>query len=256
MEIVSVYQLQGNMDQLAQSLADALRITPYEARSRINGSSGGPTIVATFATSEQATHCVARLNDFGFKTLKIEPCQIESDKNRFFVRTLQFLADRLHLVTQENRALDIPYHDVKLLLRGAGIVTHTQVESNTKKKFALGRAVATGGLVRNKKVKSATQNHNQERQPFCHIYAQGQGPIVLRQADIDYTGLGVNRQLSRDANFNWICTELRNRCNAADWDDRLKTRPGLAQVLGPAFDPESDLDMAITLVRLAQRAKG
>jgi hypothetical protein len=77
--------------------------------------------------------------------------------------------------------------------------------------------------------------------------------VVLRQADIDYTALGDKRQPSRVANFNWICAELRRRCTAVDWDDRLQTRPGLAQVLGPAFDPESYLNLAITLVVLAKK---
>ena len=37
-----------------------------------------------------------------------------------------------------------------------------------------------------------------------------------------------------------------------DWDDRLLTKPGLAQVLGPAFDPELYLDLAVTLIVLVK----
>ncbi len=99
-----------------------------------------------------------------------------------------------------------------------------------------------------KKVKTVTATANQDREPFCHLYTTGQPPVVLRQNEIDYSTLGEHRQLSRDANFTWICTELRRRCSAAQWDDRLQTRPGLAQVLGPAFDPEQHLDIAIALI--------
>jgi len=253
MEIVSVYQLQGETDTLAHDLAEALGTTPYEARARVSVPGGGPAIVANFATAEQAADCTARLNAAGFKTLTVESGQIESDWNRLLIRQLQFATDRLQLVTQNNTHLDIPYPEVKLLLRGAGITSSVQVETDTKKKFALGRAVASGGLVMRKKVQTTTRSSNQERQPFCHIYAAGQPPVVLRQADIDYTALGDKRQPSRVANFNWICAELRRRCTAVDWDDRLQTRPGLAQVLGPAFDPESYLNLAITLVVLAKK---
>ncbi|WP_321389322.1 hypothetical protein [uncultured Desulfuromusa sp.] len=252
MEIVSVYQLQGEPDQLAYDLADALGTTVYEARARVSVPSGGPTIVANFATTEQATACAARLNDHGFKTLVVESGQIESDQNRLSVRQIQFTNDGFRIVTRDDIKLEIPYPEVKLLLRGVGIISNIQVETETKKKFALGRAIATGGLVMKKKVKTTTTSNSQERQPFCHIYTADQPPVVLRQADIDYTALGDKLQPSRDANFNWICTELRRCCPAADWDDRLQTRPGLAQVLGPAFDPESDLDLAITLIVLAK----
>ncbi|MFK5925581.1 MAG: hypothetical protein QM483_03020 [Desulfuromusa sp.] len=256
MEIVSVYQLLGGTDQLARDLAGALGTTPYETRARVSVPGGGPAVVANFATTEQTADCSARLNSAGFKTLVVESSQIESDHNRLLVRQLQLTADRLQLVSQDNTNLEIPYHEVKLLLRGAGITSSVQVETDTKKKFALGRAVASGGLVMRKKVKTTTRNTSQERQPFCHIYAAGHPPVVLRQAEIDYTALGDKCQLSRDANFNWICAQLRRRCAAADWDERLLTRPGLAQVLGPAFDPELYLDLAITLVVLARKNNG
>lgn len=253
MDIVSVYQLQGETDQLARDLADALGTTAYEARSRVIIPGGGPAIVANFATTTQATDCIARLNGLGFKTLIVESSQIESDLNRLLVRQIQFTKDSFQIVTHDDTQLEIPYPGVKLLLRGAGITSSVQVETDTKKKFALGRAVATGGLVMRKKVKTTITSNTQERQPFCHIYMAGHPPIVLRQTEIDYTALGDKLQPSRDANFNWICAELRRRCSAADWDDRLQTRPGLAQLLGPAFDPESYLDLAITLIVLAKQ---
>ena len=252
MEIVAIYQLQGSADQLARDLAGVLGTTPYEARSRVSIPGGGPAVVANFATPEQAADCVARLTDAGFHSLALSSGRIESDLNRLLVRQLQFAADNLKIVTENGRELDLPYHKVELLLRGAGIVSSVQVETGTKKTFALGRAVATGGLMMSKKVKTRIKSTNQERQPFCHLYAPGLQPLVLRQAAIDYTSLGADRQLSRDANFTWICAELRRRCTNADWDDRLLTKPGLAQVLGPAFDPELYLDLAVTLIVLVK----
>ena len=256
MHIVALHQLQGSPEELARGLAGALGNTPYEARARVSIPGGGPAIVANFATPEQAAACVARLNSAGFKALVVDSEQIESDRNRLLVRQLQFTTDRLQLVTRDNTKIDIPLHEVKLLLRGTGITSNVQIETDMKKKFALGRAVASGGLVMSKKVKTTTRNISEERQPFCHIYVPGQPPVVLRQAEIDYSTLGEQRQPSRNANFNWICAELRRRCAAADWDDRLQTRPGLAQLLGPAFDPEIYLDLAITLVVLAKESSG
>ena len=248
MHIVAVHQLQGSAEQLARDLAAALGTTPYEARSRVSVPGGGPAVVANFATAELASNCADRLRVAGFAPLNLDTDQQESDQNRLLVRQLQFATDSLQIVTDDEQNLSLPYQEIKLLLRGAGIVSSVQVETTTKKKFALGRAIASGGLMMRKKVKTLTENTHQERQPFCHLYAPGQPPLALRQTEIDYTALGTDRQLSQAANFSWICTELRRRCPTVAWDDRLQTRPGLAQLLGPILNPEHNLDLAITLI--------
>jgi hypothetical protein len=252
MNIVAIHQLQGHTEELAHNLAQAMGITPYEARTRVSVPSGGPTIVASFASRQQAEECALRLSDTGFSTLVLDSEHVESDLKRLIGRKLQFEPDALEIACPDGQRLSLPYEEINLILRGTGIISAVELETSTKKKFALGRAVATGGLVMRKKVKNVTTTTNQERQPFCHLYVRGQQPVVLRQAEMDYSTLGENRQLSRDANFNWICAELRRRCPSARWDERLQTRPGLAQTLGPAFDPEQHVDVAITLVAQAK----
>jgi hypothetical protein len=209
-------------------------------------------VVASFAASAQAQECAARLNAAGFKTLVLQPDQMETDANRLLVRDIHFCPHALKLTINEGQQVELPYSEVYLLLRGAGIISQVEVEQQTKKKFSPARAVATGGLMMRKKVKTVTTNTTQERQPFCHVYAAGHPPIVLRQADMDYSSLKEDLQLSQDANFNWICAELRRRCTAARWDERLLTRPALAQVLGAAFDPTRYLDLAISLIVRAE----
>ena len=248
MYIVAIHKLQGETQDLAQKLAQVMGVTAYEARARVSVPGGGPAVITNFAANDKAAECVSRLQEAGFTPLLIDAEQIESDLNRLIVSKINFATESLEVVCQDDQMLSLPYADIRLLLRGAGILTTTELETSTKKKFALGRAVATGGLMMRKKVTTVTANTTQDRQPFCHLYAQGWPPIVLRQAAIDYSPLGANRQLSRDANFTWICSELRRRSGAAQWDDRLQTRPGLAQVLGPTFDPECHLDIAIALV--------
>lgn len=248
MQIVAIDNMQGDVAQLAKKLAVVLGVTPYEARSRVNIPSGGPAVVASFANDDLAAACVNSLADAGFDTLCLDSTQLENDQNRFIVQRLNFAAEGLYLWDQGGGQLTLNYSDIVLLLRGAGILCDVQCETTTKKKFAVGRALATGGLVMRKKVTSTSQNVDFERQPFCHIYAQGLPAIVLRQDLLDYTALGSECKLSRAENFNWICTELRRLCGSACWDERLQTRPSLAQLLGPVFDPEVDLDLAISIV--------
>lgn len=248
MHSVAVYQLQGTSEQMAQDLAAALGTTTYEARLRVIIPGGGPVVVANFATSEQARDCVVRLHAAGFVSLVVDSEQLETDPTRLLVRQLQFTSDSLQVTTRDDQRLSLPYPEVKLLLRGAGIVSSVQVETSTQKKFALGRAVVSGGLVMRKTVKTVSSTINQDRHPFCHIYTPDRQALVLRQAELDYSGLGADRQLSQEANFSWICAELRRRSPSAAWDDRLQTRPGMAQLLGPTLNPECNLDLAITLI--------
>ena len=252
MHIVAIHHLQGDTQDLARNLARAMGITPYEARARVAVPGGGPAVVASFACSERAGDCAARLRAAGFTPMVLDSEDVESDLQRLMVRRLQFGADALEIMCRDGQQLRLPYAGIKLILRGTGISCTAELETSTQKKFALGRALATGGLVMRKNVKKVTTTTNQQRQPFCHLYSNGQQPVVVRQDEMDYTALGEQRRLSREANFNWICAELRRRCSAAAWDERLQTRPGLAQVLGPAFDPEQHVDVAITLVAQAK----
>lgn len=248
MQIVAIDNMQGDIVQLAKKLATVLGVTPYEARARVVIPSGGPAVVASFANDDSAVTCVEDLTAAGFDTLCLDSTELEKDQNRFIVQRLDFGAEELRLCDQSGEQLSLNYSDVVLLLRGAGIINCGQCETVTTKKFAVGRALATGGLVMRKKVTSTNQSVDSERQPFCHIYSQGLPAIVLRQDVLDYAALGSECKLTQTENFNWICSELRRLCGSARWDERLQTRPGLAQLLGPVFDPECDLDLAISIV--------
>lgn len=248
MQIVAIDNVQGDVVQRAKELAAVLGVTPYEARARVTIPCGGPAVVASFANNDLAIRCVESLGRSGFDTLCIDSSKLENDQNRFIVDRLCFSAEGLQLWAQDGAHLTLNYSKIVLLLRGSGIISNVQCETITKKKLALGRALATGGLVMRKKVTQSSQRVNSERQPFCHIYAQDLPAVVLRQDVLDFTALGADCKLSRAENFNWICAELRRLCDSTRWDERLQTRPGLAQVLGPVFNPEVDLDLAITLV--------
>jgi len=248
MQIIAIDNMRGDLTQLAKELAAVLGVTPYEARARVAIPSGGPAVVASFASDDLAATCVSDLTAAGFEALCLDSSELEQDSSRFIVQRLSFATDALRLWNQDGQQLSLNYCDVELLLRGAGIINCVECETVTSKKFAVGRALATGGLMMRKKVTRTTEKVNSERQPFCHLYAQGLPAMVLRQDTLDYTALGCECKLSQTENFNWICSELRRLCGSARWDERLQTRPQLAQLLGPVFDPECDLDLAISLV--------
>jgi hypothetical protein len=69
-----------------------------------------------------------------------------------------------------------------------------------------------------------------------------------------YDGLGAKMNPSREMNFNALVAELRLRCPAAFYDDRLLNRAGQPRLLGPLLRPEANLDLAVEI--LAREAEG
>ncbi|MFO7831370.1 MAG: hypothetical protein R6V18_05240, partial [Desulfuromonadaceae bacterium] len=115
MDVVAIYQLHGSAEELARDLAAALGITAYETRPRVSVPGGGPAVVASFAASAQAHECAARLNTAGFKTLVMQPDQMETDANRLLIGQIHFCPHALKLISHAGQQLDLPYHEVKLL---------------------------------------------------------------------------------------------------------------------------------------------
>jgi len=249
MHIVAVYRLQGPPEELAGQLAGLLATTAYEMRSRVMAPGGGPAVVARFAEAGPATACAEALRQAGFAVLVIDsaaPVREPFPVHRLFLGT-----EGLRAVSRQEQGLEIPYAAVQLLVRGTGISTSSTTETSTERKFSLGRAVATGGLVMSKTQKTVTESTSEARESFCVLYAAGQPPLVLRQAAMDYQPFGADLKPTRDANFNWACSELRRRCGHAAWDERLQTRAGQVQLLGPGLPPEQYLDLAIRLLARA-----
>jgi len=254
MHVVAIHQLQGTPEELAPRLAAALGILPYEARSRVIAPGGGPAVVGCFAEAEAATACGDKLREQGFAVLQLDSATIEKDADRFIAHQVTFFAQGLEALDRQGERLLLPWAEIRLVLRGTGILTTTATTTTEEKKFSAGLALATGGLMMNKKVKTTSETTTQLRQHFCLVFAAGRPPLLLRQEQMDYTSLGAQRQLSREANYNWVCAELRRRAPQAAWDERLQTRPGQVQLLGPFLSPEQYLDLAITLLTRASAA--
>ncbi len=254
MHVVAIHRLQGSPEELAGRLAAALGILPFEARARVIAPGGGPAVVGCFAEASAAAACVARLREQGFAVLGLDAAAAEREAARFIAHQLTLTDAGLAAVDRQGGRLLLPWGEIRLLLRGTGIITTTTTTTSEEKKFSPGLALATSGLLMRKTVKSTSESTTQQRQPFLLVYARERQPLLIRQDQTDYSTLGEDRQLSREANYNWVCAELRRRAPQAAYDDRLQTRPGQAQLLGSTLPPEQHLDLAITLLTRAAAA--
>ena len=132
------------------------------------------------------------------------------------------------------------------MLRGVRIDERTELKSTEKRKFSLGRAVLTSGLMLTKTTRKLESVTMEEREEFLHLYAGGQPPLVFRSSALNYQSLGAALQPSTAANFAYLVETLRLALPHARWDERLTNRQARARVLGPSLT--ENLDVAVTLL--------
>jgi hypothetical protein len=254
MNIVAIYNLGKDEDRLSKALAAAVGRTEYEARSRLRVPKGGPSVVAVFQDPEKAEDCAVKLRTTGFDAVILTHDEIESDKACFPVKAFEFTAQSLNGESCEKQNMILPYHDIRLILCGMGIVVNEETETVKERKFSMGRALMTSGLVMTKSTSREIRTVEESRERFFYIYAAGRQAVVFRENLLLYETLGKALQPSRAANFNYVVSKLRTQCPDALFDDRLLNRATQAQMLGPSFNPEEHLYLAVSL--LAKVLKG
>jgi len=248
MNIVAIYNLGRDEDRLSKTLAAALGRTVYEARSRLCVPKGGPSIVAVFQDPEKAEDCAVKLRTTGFDAVILTHDEIESDKAGFPVKGFEFTDDSLNCESYEKQNIILPYHGIRLILCGMGIAVNAETETVKERKFSMGRALMTSGLVMTKSISREIRTVEESRERFFYIYAAGRQAVVLRENSLQYESLGKALQPSRAANFNYVVSKLRKQCPNALFDDRLLNRANQAQMLGPSFNPEEHLYLAVSLL--------
>ncbi len=248
MFFLAIHNLPEDRSALAPALASALGITSYEAGVRLRVSGSGPLVVATFGERTAADEVRRKLEASGLTAVMISDVEIASAQKEFPVRTFRFNDHTLHAESQKQETLAVDYRTIFLIIRGTGIKQETSTVTTKEKKFDMGKAVLTGGLIISKTVKTTGQKITEEREGFFYVYAEGVPPLVFREGVLDYSSLGPALQPSRTANFTALLAEIRRRSPQARFDDRLITRAGQVQLLGPSLDVQKYLGVAVELL--------
>lgn len=258
MYVVAIYSTEPTDGSRAPALAAVLGGTAFDVRHRVL--SPGPCVVAATPDAVVARDLAARLQAAGFPSLVRDADAIARSNIWTVVRSFELGAAGIRATPRQGEPLDIPWSAVRLVVRGTMVDTETTVETHTEKKFDLGRAVASGGLMRNKKVKVEHTHTEQTREGFFHLYAAGLPVAVFGETTVDYQGLGERMQHTRAVNFVVLIDHIREQiCELAPhaaYDDRLLTRVGQSVLLGPTLDPGRYLSVASALLSATQALGG
>jgi hypothetical protein len=250
--VVVIHGWNEETTELAQAISSAFGITVFETRQRMIG--GGPTVMASFADSQQALVLVKKLNQNGIATMVVDATAVRGRAGYFIVRRFELNELSLRIETADRQRAEIPYGEIDVLLPATSIVEYSETKTVTERKFSLGKTILAGGLPMSKKVEHQKEVATEERGKVLYLYAgRRQHPVVFSQDGMTYDGLGTAIKLSRELNFTYLISELRRLSPRASYDDRLLKRVGLARLLGPALDPETNLDLAAEILARSLR---
>ena len=247
MYVIAVHYPPGQGEALVAPLAEALDKTPYEARARVSDPEGGPAVVARYGEIEHAWACTGRLRANGISPILLTPEDVETDNRRFVVRTFHLGEHGITAISRRGESAEIEYRQVGVFLRGTRIDEKTELKTTEQRKFSMGRAVLTQGLMMTKTVRKLEQVKTSDREDFLQLYVEGRPPLVFRSGGLDYRALGTALQPSVQANFTRLNALLRQALPQARYDERLANSQARARVLGPGLG-ENHLDIAISLI--------
>ena len=248
MNAVAIYNLGQDREKRAAALASALGMTMYEALSRLRSPGNGPFTIGVFAEQERAVQTEEKLRSAGFSAVVLTEGEIIAERSPLSARKFVLGENELAVVTETGKSLIVSFQDIRLILRGTGIVSVTATETVKNRSLSLGRAAMSGGLMITKTAKAVQEVATEERLAFFNLYAGDNRVIVFRENTLLFDSLGPALQPSRTLNFTYLIAELRSRSPHAEYDERLLTRPAQIALLGPTLNPEEHLSVATALL--------
>ncbi|MEZ4459202.1 MAG: hypothetical protein R3E66_05655 [bacterium] len=244
MNILVAHHVETPADVAIASLARVLGLSAYDARLKVNVASPGPVVLATHEDQETLEVYADTLCADGVPSFVVGPDDLLSP---FVARKLEFGPDGLHVEARDGQHRTVSLDNVHAIIRGIGITTFETTETESTRKLAMGRAIATGGLLLTKKVETTRTQTRDARAGFCFVVVgNGLPPVLLSEDELQYDGLGAAMKATRSLNFSYVCDHLKSLCPNATYDTQLLNRARQVQILGPKLAPESYLDWAVT----------
>jgi hypothetical protein len=251
MHVVAIDGWKEESNELAQAVADALGIMPYEARQRMVG--GGPAVVASFADMQQALVLERKLSQRGIATLVVDVSDVRGRGGHCNVRRFVLGGWSLSVDMGDGQGTEILYEDIEIILPCTSIIERSETKTVTERKISIGKTLLSGGIPMMKKVERKEEVKTEEREKVLFLYAGNRPPVVFRQNAMAYDGLGTAMKMSREMNFTYLMSELRRLASGAVYDERLLNRAGQVRLLGPALNPESFLYLAVEILSRSRR---
>ena len=235
MYAVAIVQLRTDVDVEAAALASDLGLTAYEARLAL--AQGTPALVTTAAEEDRAAEILSRVRARGHEAVAIELSSVVPSGAMVSMR--RFRLGELAM-TLDDRPEVLPYEDIAAVVAAVHRQQTTQETETRDRKFSMGRAVLSGGLVMTKNVTRETRTESSEREPVLYLFRRGgETPWLLRERGTSWAGHGGTVSPTATANFKTTVDRIRAMAPLAPYDDRLVTRRGAPERLTSTGGPSN-----------------
>jgi hypothetical protein len=222
--IVAVTALATPVEAEAKALAADLGTIAYEERLKLTA--GLPAIVLATTDAAAAQALLAKLRARGHRALLCRASDVVPASAMVSLR--RFALDDEGLASGDAH---LPWDDISALVRARHLRSTTTTETVKEKKFDLGRAVMTGGLVMRKAQSREVVTRTEDTEQVLYLFrTSGETPWLLREHETHYGALGAALAPTATRNFTIAVDTFRARAPQARFDDGLVRRPTLSDV--------------------------
>src|SRR5262245_22053454 len=140
-----------------QALAEAARVTglaPADVSRRLTGTL--PRVLMVHADAAKIATAAGALEALGFAVASFDPAAAPADDDRVVARQVQIATGTLIVTDQRGAVHDCAGRAIWLIQRGVRVTSEERKVTESNRKFSLGRAALTGGLMFSKKVESTS----------------------------------------------------------------------------------------------------
>ena len=123
--------------------------------------------------------------------------------------------------TQGSR-FELPYEEIFALVHAACVTSAEHSVTTKERKFAVGRAVLSGGMMLRKKVDRVDTTVTAEQEQMLYMFCRAHpAPYVWKELTLHYEGLGDRLKLTTAQNFATLAESLRTCAPHAFHDQGL-----------------------------------
>lgn len=225
MYVVSLVTMTAPAEAEAVPIASELGLTVYETRMKL--AAAKPSILLQTADEAQATKLARRLQERGHGAIAFDTKAVIGSSEMTAVDHYRLTGNGVEIDPvpgqRQNAEEPLPYDDISALLLAMHRTSSEETKEEAHKEFSAGRALMSGGLVRNRTVSRSVTTHSEQREHVLYIYRRVGRPWIFRER-ARHVGPPVG--VGRLETFRNIVTQLRANCPRALFDDRLmKAKP-------------------------------
>lgn len=253
MYLVAITRWAAPLDAEIGYLARITGVTPPDLRMRVAGQL--PVYLADGLDAPTAERLLHAVSERGHGCVASDTERIPAASSMFVPRNFSFTDSALIGTSRVEETLEMPFAEVLGLVRATAVMDETTTVETKKRKLSLGRMAMTGGLVPSKTVTKRQSSTRVEREQVLYIFRRtARDHMVLRESELQYSGLGVGVGHSRHENFNILIDLVRKGAPECFFDTRfVSQRPSRlphGAIVGGSVEA-TELDLAVFVLIVA-----